>query len=30
MKNITGGPDITENVFQAYKGAEVTLKMPAE
>lgn len=30
MKNITGGQNITENVFQAYKGPEVTLKKPAE
>lgn len=30
MKNITGGQNITENVSQAYKGPEVTLKKPAE
>lgn len=30
MKNITGGQNIIENVFQAYKGPQVTLKKAAE
>lgn len=30
MKNISGGQNTIGNVFPAYKGPEVTLKMPAE